>query len=237
MLGNLLILMAILYVSVYCGMVLVRNDGLANDIVFINKNEYLGALGMSIYCFEGIGIVMPVMHSSESPESFKASLICAIATLTIIYIFFGSLGYLTWGQSPIEPYSTDMLPASNIAVIVMKFLFSFNLIFSYSITIQPANQILGNWFCSKAPRGKCRHWLKNLQRSVVVFVSVIMAMTIADKIDKFLALVGALLCAPLAMTIPALVHLRMLAKTNREKLIDIILIVSSVAVLLFCTVQ
>ena len=90
MLGNLLILMAILYVSVYCGMVLVRNDGIANDIVFINKNEYLGALGMSIYCFEGIGIVMPVMHSSESPESFKASLICAIATLTIIYIFFGN---------------------------------------------------------------------------------------------------------------------------------------------------
>ena len=130
-----------------------------------------------------------------------------------------------------------MLPASNIAVIVMKFLFSLNLICSYSITIQPANQILGNWFCSKAPKGKCKYWLKNLQRMLVVLVSVVIAMTVADKIDKFLGLVGALLCAPLAMTIPAMVHLRMLARTTKEKVIDLIFIVGSMAILLFCTVQ
>ena len=162
MLGNLLILMAVLFVSVYCGMVISRQGGVAEGIVFVNQSEYLSALGMSIYCFEGIGIVMPVMHSSESPETFKSTLISAIATLTVIYIVFGGLGYLAWGQSEIQPYSTDMLPASNIAVIVMKFLFSLNLICSYSITIQPANQILGNWFCSKAPKGKCKYWLKNL---------------------------------------------------------------------------
>lgn len=130
-----------------------------------------------------------------------------------------------------------MLPASNIAVIIMKFLFSFNLIFSYSITIQPTNIILGNWFCSRAPKGKCRHWLKNLQRSVVVLISVVIALTVADKIDQFLGLVGALLCAPLAMTIPALVHLSLLAKTTTEKWVDIILIVGSMGILSFCTIQ
>ena len=56
---------------------------------------------MSIYSFEGIGIVMPVMNSSESPETFKTTLTAAIATLTVIYILFGSLGYLAWGQSEI----------------------------------------------------------------------------------------------------------------------------------------
>ena len=150
---------------------------------------------------------------------------------------FGGLGYLTWGVGSIEPYATEMLPATNVAVIIMKFLFSFNLIFTYSITIQPANQIFGNWFCSKAPRGKCRHWLKNLQRTVVVVLSVILAVSIADKIDKFLGLVGALLCAPLAMTIPALVHLTLMAKTKKEKGIDLILILSSGFILAFCTIQ
>ena len=72
---------------------------------------------------------------------------------------------------------------------------------------------------------------------LVVLVSVVIAMTVADKIDKFLGLVGALLCAPLAMTIPAMVHLRMLAKTTKEKVIDLIFIVGSLAILLFCTVQ
>lgn len=62
LLGNLLILLAVLFVSVYCFMTLGRQDGIGEGIKFINENEYMGAVGMSIYCFEGIGIVMPIMH-------------------------------------------------------------------------------------------------------------------------------------------------------------------------------
>ena len=47
----------------------------------------------------------------------------------------------------------------------------------------------------------------------MVVSSVVIALTVADKIDKFLGLIGALLCAPLAMTIPAMIHLKILAKT------------------------
>ena len=63
-----------------------------------------------------------------------------------------------------------------------------------------------------------------------------MAILISDKIDKFLGLVGALLCAPLAMTIPAMVHLRLLAKSGSEKIVDIVLIIGSIGVLAFSTV-
>ena len=63
-----------------------------------------------------------------------------------------------------------------------------------------------------------------------------MAILISDKIDKFLGLVGALLCAPLAMTIPAMVHLRLLAKSGSEKIVDIALIIGSIGVLAFSTV-
>ena len=130
-----------------------------------------------------------------------------------------------------------MLPEDNIAVIIMKFLFCFNLIFSYSITIQPANVILGNWFCSRAGKGHCKHWLKNLQRALLVVLSVVLALSVADKIDKFLGLVGAVLCAPLAMTIPSLVHLSLLAKTTRDKIVDLTLIMGSLGILSFCTIQ
>ena len=79
--------------------------------------------------------------------------------------------------------------------------------------------------------------MNNLLRTIVVVLTVIISITIADKIDKFLGLVGALLCAPLAMTIPALVHLILLAKTFKAKLIDTALIAGSFAVLGFTTVQ
>ena len=130
-----------------------------------------------------------------------------------------------------------MLPAENVAVMLMKFLFSFNLLFSYPLAIQPANKIFGKWFCSGAPKGNCRYWLKNLQRTILVVITVVIALTIADKIDKFTGLVGALLCAPLALTIPALVHLVLLAKTPKAKAIDIALVAGSIAVLAFSTVQ
>jgi len=60
---------------------------------------------------------------------------------------------------------------------------------------------------------------------------------VADKIDKFLGLLGAFLCAPLALTMPALIHLKLLAKTRQQMVIDIILVIISLFTLTFCTWQ
>lgn len=56
----------------------------------------------------------------------------------------------------------------------------------------------------------------------------------ADKIDKIVALVGAVLCAPLAMLLPTWCHLKLIAKTNFEKISDVIIIIVSVLALIFC---
>ena len=62
-----------------------------------------------------------------------------------------------------------------------------------------------------------------------------MAVELASKIDKFLGLMGALLCAPLALTMPSLLHLKLIAKTRSEKTIDVTILILSVAVLVFST--
>ena len=74
LLGNLLILLAVLYVTVYCFMTMARQEGIAPGVHFINTDSYLSALGMAIYCFEGIGIVMPIMQTCENPTKFKTNL-------------------------------------------------------------------------------------------------------------------------------------------------------------------
>ena len=130
-----------------------------------------------------------------------------------------------------------MLPVDSVGVIVMKFCFCLNLIFSYPLVIQPTNKIFGKWFCSTARDGNCRYWLKNMQRTILVVLTVVISVTVADKLDKFLGLVGALLCAPLSLTIPSLVHLILLAETPKAKCIDITLIIGSAAVLAFTTMQ
>lgn len=47
------------------------------------------------------------------------------------------LCYYCWGSSLTEPVVTEMLPADNIYVQVMKLLFCLNLVVSFPLTIRP----------------------------------------------------------------------------------------------------
>lgn len=70
MVGVILVLISVIYVSVYSAKVLHDQTEPAPGIEFIGEG-YLGTLGFCVYCFEGIGIVMPVMATAEQPEKFK----------------------------------------------------------------------------------------------------------------------------------------------------------------------
>ena len=45
-------------------------DGLGPQIEAYKPSGALTFLGMAIYSFEGIGVVMPIMHACECPEKF-----------------------------------------------------------------------------------------------------------------------------------------------------------------------
>ena len=62
-------------------------------------------------------------------------------------------------------------------------------------------------------KSKSRLWLKNLVRGVIVTIAFYLGIMLASKLDKFLSLLGAMLCAPLAFTMPTLIHLKLCAKT------------------------
>lgn len=99
----------------------------------------MSTLGFSIYAYEGIGIVMPVLATSAKPERFKEMLIYAFITLVIIFVAFSELCYMAWGSNDDQPIITEMLPEENLGVILLKFLFSLNLVSSFPLVIYPAN--------------------------------------------------------------------------------------------------
>ena len=130
-----------------------------------------------------------------------------------------------------------MLPAEDTIVIITKLMFIGNLLCSYALTIYPTNTILEGWIWSKHDKTNSTYYKKNMSRAIVATLAVILGVALADKIDKFLGLMGAVLCAPLAITFPALVHLKLLAKTRSAKIIDIILVIISLFVFIFSTGQ
>ena len=190
-------------------------------------------IGFVIYAFEGIGVVMPIMSQAQEPDQFLRMLVSAIVTLTGIYIVFGSICYLAFGDS-LTIIVTEMMPPGLISSAV-KVLFCVNLIFSYSIIIHPTNAIIEGWLFKDMKSRQALKWSKNLSRALVCIVAACIAISLEGNLDKFLGILGALLCGPLAMTIPAALHLKVLAKSFGAKLIDCVLLVISLCVLVFCT--
>ena len=104
--GNFLIILTIIFVTVHASKIMGEQGGKGPNIEFINTAGVMNTLGFSIYSYEGIGIVMPIMATTEKPERFKEMLTYAILTLIVIFVGFSELCYMTWGSSLTEPYVT-----------------------------------------------------------------------------------------------------------------------------------
>lgn len=208
--GNLLILVVIIMLLTQSSMQL-WNHGVAPGIEFVKYDGVLPMIGFVIYAFEGIGVVMPIMSQAAEPESFLKMLMSAIISLTCIYIVFGCVAYLAYGDT-LTIICTEMFPPGYVAALI-KILFCLNLIFSYSIIIHPTNAIIEGWLFAGLKSKPARKWSKNISRAIIVILAACIAIALEDNLEKFLGILGALLCGPLAMTIPCALHLKVLAKT------------------------
>ena len=115
-----------------------------------------------------------------------------------------------------------MLPEDDFAIELIKVLFCFNLFFSYPITINPTNSILESYVFGGDPRRETgtRVWARRFSRFMVCLAATLAGMALAQDMDKFLGLLGALVGSPLALTLPALVHLKLVAQTRLIKMFD-----------------
>ena len=111
----------------------------------VDMTGFWATVGFAIYSFEGIGIVMPVLAKAKEPEKFNRTLVYAIATLSLLFVAFGEVTVLAFGESLDEPFITQMLPAHSIGVSLIKVLFTLNLVASYPITINPTNTIIESY--------------------------------------------------------------------------------------------
>lgn len=94
-------------------------------------------IGFAFFMYEGIGCFLPVMKETEKPEQVPYLAIAAFATLFMMHMTFSSVCYAAYGENLTEPVVTEMLPADNVLVQVMKLLFCINLVFSFPFTLVP----------------------------------------------------------------------------------------------------
>ena len=127
------------------------NDGPGDDIKAINYATFLNTIGFSVYAFEGVGAILPILDVTARPEKFKFSLFSMLTVVLILYIAFGEYCYIAYGNKTQNTITLN-LPRGDPLVYILTILFCINLIFSYPLIIFPSFLVFEGWFFSNWKR-------------------------------------------------------------------------------------
>ncbi|CAE1281045.1 SLC36A [Acanthosepion pharaonis] len=163
-------------------------------------------LAISIYCYEGAGMILSLEASvvKEKRKHFKKIFIWTMMLVTALYITFGICGYLSFGPAT-NPIITLNLPkgkALDFAIMVKSFL-CLAMFFTYPVMLFPAIKVLEGYFMQEPEK---TFWKGNVLRFIVVLSTGVIVIAIPN-FANLMALIGASCCTLLAFILPGLFHI------------------------------
>jgi proton-coupled amino acid transporter len=190
---------------------LYTNHGVLGEGIefFFNKSDFSLFIGVSIFAFEGIGLIIPIQETMIYPNHFPKVLFQVIATISIIFICMGTVGYLAFGKD-VKTVIILNLPQDSPMIIMTQLLYSIAILLSTPLQLFPAIKLLENKiFPKKTGKGSLTvKWSKNIFRfAFVVFVAVV-AYFGGQNLDKFISFVGCFACVPMVYMYPPILHLK-----------------------------
>lgn len=193
----------------------------SNVHYFFNKSELSLFIGVAIFAFEGIGLIIPIQESMIYPKHFSRILFYVIATILTIFVFIGSIGYLTFGSS-IHTVILLNLPQKSPTVIITQLLYACAILLSTPIQIFPAVRLVElRIFSQKSGRNSVMvKWQKNMVRVLFVMGTATVALYGGQNLDKFVSFVGCFGCIPLVYMYPPMLHLRTCCTVECEDCLD-----------------
>mmetsp|Transcript_34295 Transcript_34295/g.82880 ORF Transcript_34295/g.82880 Transcript_34295/m.82880 type:complete len:500 (+) Transcript_34295:62-1561(+) len=192
-------------------------------------------IGTAVFTFEGIPYLLPIRASMQKPEQFARIFQPVFAFVLLFFLFFGLCGYLTYGDA-VQPVVLENLPQNNALVTYVKVGYCGALVCSFPLVFLPAQRILELWTFGVTPKAVKKHQ-KNAFRTLVTCCCAAVALYGGAYFAEFLAYVGALCCAPLAVVYPPLFHVSLCATTWAQRIVDWTLVVAGVVVMAFVFYQ
>lgn len=153
-------------------------------------------LGVAVYAFEGVGMVLPIESETQEREKFGKVLALAMASISLMYGGFGALGYFAFGED-----TKDIITA-NLGTGLVSFLVQLglcvNLFFTFPLMMNPVYEVVEG----RLYNGRYCLWLRWL-----LVLTVILVALLVPNFTDFLSLVGSSVCCGLGFVLPALFHL------------------------------
>jgi len=169
--------------------------------------------GVAIYCYEGVGMVLPIESNMANKEDFRKVWGWSMCLVTTLFLVFGIFGYLSFGADTAEIITLN-LPATSGAASSVKLALSLGLLCTYPVMLFPVFEILEEAALSKfggartasAPFFSPPELLRSALRCGVVVFTAVCALLIPN-FGVFLSFVGASTCSMLAFCLPATFNL------------------------------
>ncbi|KAI9916991.1 hypothetical protein PsorP6_017994 [Peronosclerospora sorghi] len=167
--------------------------------------------GIASYCFEGVGLVLPLEQSMQHKRHFTPILVSTVIIITSLYATFGICGYLAFGNET-NAIITLNLDASGVAGTLVQLCLCLGLFFTYPVMLYPVFEVVQSIaLCKTLHHSPSSRRTDVAVRASIVLCTAIIAATIPD-FGRFISFIGSTCCALLAFILPAWFHLCLFRK-------------------------
>ncbi|GMF23477.1 unnamed protein product [Phytophthora fragariaefolia] len=155
---------------------------------YFNSENWAMFLGVAVYCFEGIGLVLPTYDSMDDQIKHKFPAIlswCVVCILGICTLFAGTV-YAAFGQNT-QSVVTLNLPSSSesTGTMAVQLTYSLALVLSYPLMLYPVINILeSSLFPYQRVKGFWR-WEKNAFRFALVCLTAVIGYFGKEEVREF----------------------------------------------------
>ncbi|KAK2427205.1 Transmembrane amino acid transporter family protein [Trifolium repens] len=162
---------------------------------FKGFSVFFYGIGVAVYAFEGIGMVLPLESETKDKEKFGRVLGIAMGLISVLFGAFGALGYFAFGEET-KDIITNNLGQGLISIVVQLGL-CINLFITFPLMMNPVYEVFERRFYDS----RYCLWI----RWLLVLVVSLVALLVPNFAD-FLSLVGSSVCVVLGFVLPALFH-------------------------------
>lgn len=144
-----------------------------------NQKSWALFLGTAVYCFEGIGLILPIYDAMDTKIKHKFPKIIALTILFLVVLFslFAGTVYAAFGDKT-QSVVTLNLPNASVsgATMTVQLTYSLALVLTYPLMLYPVVKILENYLFPQKRRVKGYwRWQKNGFRFVLVCLTAAIA--------------------------------------------------------------
>ncbi|XP_038976398.1 amino acid transporter AVT3B-like [Phoenix dactylifera] len=164
---------------------------------FAGPSVLLYGVGVAVYAFEGIGMVLPLESEAADKAKFGRTLGLSMFFIAVMYGLFGVLGYFAFGDDTRDIITTNL--GTGVVTVLVQLGLCINLFFTFPVMMNPVYEVVERWFCGK----RYCAWLRWL-----LVAAVSLAAMLVPNFADFLSLVGSSVCIVLAFVLPAAFHLK-----------------------------